>query len=83
MPHTQVAKDYLQSQFMNIIPQCDESNPTEMHHLAWMLTEIAKDEMSPTKSNRWLGYVQGIMTANKMLDVNSERDRTRTIFNGA
>ncbi|CAH7391354.1 conserved hypothetical protein [Vibrio chagasii] len=81
-PHVVVAKGYLGSEFANYPPKCNGNDPTCYHHLAWMLTEIAKNEMSPTKANRWLGYVQGVMVGDGLLDVNQERERTRPIFKG-
>lgn len=45
-------------------------------HLHWMLQELAKGEMSPTKACRWLGYVQAILvwtriyTLQEMKEVN-------------
>lgn len=32
------------------------------------------------KSNRWLGYIQGILTINKIINVEEERDFTRPLF---
>lgn len=68
---------------LNVEPQNCIENPTSTVHLAWMLTEIQhNDTMSDTKKNRWLGYVQGCMTCLGLLDVQTERDATRQIFNG-
>ena len=52
-------------------------------HLQWMLDQVRTDKtQSITKKHRWLGYVQGIMTAHGIIDVDIERDSTRSIFNG-
>lgn len=32
------------------------------------------------KSNRWLGYIQGVMTTFELLNVNEEREFTRPLF---
>lgn len=55
---------------------------TEIDHLIWMLQEIQKLEMSETKANRWLGYVQGCLTMHGLISVEAERNFTRSIFNG-
>ena len=53
-------------------------------HIAWMLYELEHNqEMSLTKKHRWLGYVQGVLTVAGYIEVDSERDLTRGIFNGA
>jgi len=35
------------------------------------------------KTSRWIGYVQGVLTARGLLDVTSERERTRKFFHEA
>lgn len=52
-------------------------------HLQWMLVQIRTDKtQSITKKHRWLGYVQGILTSHGIIDVDIERDSTRSVFNG-
>jgi len=51
-------------------------------HLAWMLTELSKPDMSETKKHRWLGYIQGVMATKSHIVVNEERDATRDVFKG-
>lgn len=80
--HIIVANDYLNNEMIHYVSQEDNKNPTAMHHIRWMLEQIIMNNMSDTKANRWLGYVQGIMTMHNMIDVNNERNRTRDIFNG-
>lgn len=36
--------------------------------------------LSEDKANRWLGFVQGVLTAAGLLDVEVERDHTRPLF---
>lgn len=81
-PHVKVAKGYLVdfSEFHN--PKCNQDDPSSNEHLAWMLSEIAKNIMSRTKANRWLGYVQSKMEDRGLISVEIERERTRCIFNG-
>ena len=52
-------------------------------HLFWMLEEIEyNEEQSLTKKHRWLGYIQGILIAFGILDVDEERNITRPLLNG-
>lgn len=52
-------------------------------HLFWMLEEIEyNEEQSLTKKHRWLGYIQGILIAFSILDVDEERNITRPLLNG-
>ena len=61
----------------------NENDPTSHGHLRWMLQEIVDNVyLSKTKKNRWLGYVQGCMVKDGLIDVEKERDNTRNIFNG-
>ena len=53
------------------------------YHLKWMLVQILIDEdQSLTKKHRWLGYVQGVLVANFVINVDDERNLTRNLFNG-
>lgn len=57
---------------------------TTREHLLWMLNEIENNkEQSLTKKHRWLGYVQGIIIAEKLTTVSEEREFTRPLFDGA
>ena len=50
----------------------DSHLPQALHpqHLLWMCDQIAMhaEEWPATKLHRWLGFVQGAMMANRMLD---------------
>lgn len=51
--------------------QCKQSeNPdrTSYPHMRWMLEEVINSNYSSTKMNRWLGYVQGVLSFKKMED---------------
>lgn len=37
-------------------------------------------ELSEDKANRWLGFVQGVLTVADLIQVDSERDFTRPLF---
>lgn len=70
-------------------PQLDHTehrfgDKTSLNHLGWMLDEIISNQsQTETKKHRWLGFVQGILIAYGITNVNSERNRTRPILNGA
>ena len=51
-------------------------------HLLKMLTVLADNcgTWPVDKSNRWLGYIQGVMTVYKVLNVTEERNFTRPLF---
>lgn len=51
-------------------------------HLLWMLKEIRKLEMSETKANRWLGFVQGVLAADQVIWLEDEVPAMREIFKG-
>lgn len=55
---------------------------TSSTHLVWMCEEILRNirTMPADKIGRWVGFVQGVMAAHDVLDVDAERDRTRPIF---
>ena len=46
-------------------------------HLRWMIKEMKTKKFSSAKWNRWLGYIQGVMVAYDLTDLNTERDRNR------
>lgn len=46
------------------------------------LTEVLSDKYDSVESNVVLGYIQGHLVNLKLLNVEEERDRTRSIFNG-
>lgn len=62
----------------------DDDSP---EHLKWMVAEIVSNagstEFPIDKLSRWLGYIQGILRAHRVLDTTAERDRTRPIFHSA
>lgn len=50
-------------------------------HLLWMCTKIEEhaEDGSPTKLHRWIGFMQGAMLANRMLDL----DGLKAMFSAA
>ncbi len=55
---------------------------TSAAHLRWMCDELLDNlgTMPADKSGRWIGFIQGVMAANRVLDVDEERNRTRPIY---
>lgn len=65
-------------------PQQEEEGGTSLPHLLWMLDQlIAPSTMSLTKRHRWLGFIQGCMIKDGLLNLQEERLNTRAIFDGA
>jgi hypothetical protein len=54
-------------------------------HLRWMCGEVLRNikTMPVDKMGRWVGFIQGVMACNGLLDVDAERERTRPIFTAA
>lgn len=62
----------------------EEEGGTSLPHLLWMLEQlIAPSTMSLTKRHRWLGFIQGCMIKDGLLNVQDERRNTRAVFDGA
>ena len=83
-PEVVVANKYIDLlESYDITYEKDENNPTSHPHLLWMLYEIKLDRyMTHSKKNRWLGYVQGCLVKDGLIDVEDERNETRKIFKG-
>lgn len=63
-------------------PLMATAEPTSIGYIAWFI-ESAIDiapSLPLTKLARWVGFIQGILASHNYLNVNSERDRTRPIF---
>lgn len=48
---------------------CDENNPSSLWHLLWMLDMIDNELDDDLKCHRWLGYIQGILVSQDIIDV--------------
>ncbi len=61
------------------------SDETSVEHLLWMLDHLLDNmEIFPVdKTSRWIGFVQGVLAANGILNTKAERDRTRPLFHKA
>jgi len=44
---------------------------------------ISHPEMLTDKMSRWLGFIQGVLYANNLIDINKERDLSRPLFHKA
>lgn len=70
-----------------MIPSEDEDSDakTSWQNLRWMaVTAIQNIETWPSdKTSRWIGFIQGVLAARGILDVDAERDRTRPLFHEA
>ena len=59
-------------------------DPTMSHeHLRWMCWKIVVhdgEDWPKDKVGRWLGFVQGILAAQGLIDVGVERDYSRPLF---
>jgi hypothetical protein len=58
---------------------CEHNPGTSLHHLRWMLWMLRGD-MESGKANRWLGFIQGVLTVEGYINVSEERDFTRPFF---
>jgi hypothetical protein len=67
---------------LNCEPIENSDEPLRDTHIAWMLKKLSDDDMSETKKQRWLGFIQGCMAYRGLLNVNEERDATRDVFKG-
>lgn len=82
---TTMAKRYLR-----ILCDTEEPDPFKRDadmshpHLIWMCQIIINHdaEWPQDKSGRWLGFVQGIMAAQRLITTTEERDFSRSLFLG-
>ena len=56
------------------------SPKTTKEHILKMLKVLREEDMSIDKSSRFLGFIQGVLCAHGILDVDKERDYTRPLF---
>ena len=72
---------------LQIIPQQPDpsDSPTSIANTKWMAEHcISNLETMPIdKLNRWIGFIQGVLACHGLLDVRTERDRTRPFFHAA
>lgn len=52
-------------------PGLDQPTSLQARHLEWMCKQIGKHagEWPATKTHRWIGFIQGAMIANRMIDL--------------
>lgn len=73
-------KEILQKNpFTSSIDKCDSDSLLKLAEVA--IKEI--DSLPIDKLNRWLGFTQGVLVANGLVTVDSERDYSRPLFSKA
>jgi hypothetical protein len=66
--------DYLAEKLKKVNANDDGlHNDLTVKHLLWMCEKIKVGDMSITKSNRWIGYIQGVMITRGFSTVLEER----------
>lgn len=66
---------------MNIRSQKDDTNPTSLEHILWMIMfMLLQHPMSVDKYSRWLGFIQACLVWHGITTVKEERDVTRPWF---
>jgi len=55
---------------------------TDSEHIKWMISEVDCDNWEIDKISRWLGFIQGVLVCNGILNVDEERNYTRPLFKG-
>lgn len=65
-----------------LIDPCMHSKRLCHPNLLWMLDQIVINETTwpLDKTGRWLGFTQGVMAAQGLIDVDAERDYSRPLF---
>jgi hypothetical protein len=55
-------------------------NGLPLQHVRWMCSRIADLAVAPDldKTNRWLGFVQGVLFSEKVFTIKEMRDHNRT-----
>jgi len=60
-----------------------QDDMNQMAHLRYMMSQMLDDEeteWSDTKTNRWLGFVQGVLWCNKLRGILELRDESRNLY---
>lgn len=89
-PHVAAASVVLFERYRNMLDEHADKSPIgppgcEFAHLQWMCDEaMGQAENWPVdKLSRWLGFVQGVLTANNVITVAGEREFSRPLFHAA
>lgn len=79
-----VAKRYrAQLHAAGIVLQRDPDGSVAPGHLLWMLEMLISDPaMTLTKRHRWLGFIQGCLIKDNVINLQDERNVTRDVFAG-
>lgn len=57
-----------------------DSKYNEMIHRMFLKLKEHCDDWPADKTGRWIGFIQGVLFAEGLLDINTERDFTRPLF---
>ena len=49
-------------------------------HILWMLTEIRKEFNDSSKTNRWLGFIHGVLVSHTQCTIDELRDVIRNAY---
>jgi len=56
-----------------------------LKHVRWMIKEyrskVINNEFNEFKANRWLGYIQGVLNAQRIFSILELRDHSRPLYN--
>lgn len=67
--------------YIDAQPHEDDNTRTSLRNLAWMCRmAIKQDGMHFHKAARWLGFVQGCLASRGIIDVDTEREFSRTLL---
>lgn len=65
------------------IPCAVAKDRTSVGNLLWMCDTALTEDMEVGKMNRWLGFIQGVLAARQLIDVDTEREHSRPLFHKA
>lgn len=87
-PHSEVRRAHIvviDGLYGDLLGKEFGAGKTSAEHLRWMCAEVLRNikTMPIDKMGRWVGFIQGVMACNGVLNVDAERDRTRLIFTTA
>jgi hypothetical protein len=57
-------------------PALDQPKPLRPEHLIWMCDRMINhvDQWSPVKLNRWIGFIQCALIANRVIDLEGAKE---------
>jgi hypothetical protein len=80
-PFKRIAERYIEILNKSHSIGCIERKTNSGHLINMLKAGISNEEIWPVeKLYNWLGYVSGVMTENKLIDVDTERDFSRPLY---